>query len=318
MPASLREAYDARLAAGALKPDPGQATGLAALSDLAERLGRARAAGLFRRAEPVRGVYLFGPVGRGKSMLMDLFFAAAPVVPKRRAHFHAFMAEVHGLARIWRSGEEAARREAFGDHLRGRSGGDDPIPPLARRIAEGARLLCFDELEVGDIADAMILGRLFEALFARGVTVVATSNRPPDELYLDGINRQMFLPFIDLLKAHMEVVAVERRARLAGRAAARRAGLVLADRSGQRTRLRRPMARRAGRRGRGGRHSDGAGAHPALAKGSGPAVARELRQPVRPGAGAGRLSGDRRAVRHRLPRGLAPPRRPSAGRKRAA
>ena len=121
MPPSLREAYDARLAAGALTPDPGQAAGLAALSDLAERLGRARPAGLFRRPEPIKGVYLFGPVGRGKSMLMDLFFAAAPVQRKRRAHFHAFMAEIHGLARslaLRRRRRRGARR-AFGH---GRSG----------------------------------------------------------------------------------------------------------------------------------------------------------------------------------------------------
>jgi cell division protein ZapE len=149
------------------------------------------------------GVYLWGPVGRGKSMLMDLFFEAAPVVKKRRAHFHAFMAEVHGLIDQWRKGDAAARRERFGQHK-----GDDPIVPAADVIAAQARLLCFDELQVTDIADAMILGRLFEALFARGVTLVATSNRPPEDLYKNGINRELFVPFIGMLKERMQVVSV--------------------------------------------------------------------------------------------------------------
>ncbi len=134
-------------------------------------------------------------------MLMDLFFEVAPAAPKQRVHFHVFMARVHRLVGEWRNGDAAARRARFGQHR-----GDDPIPPVADLIASEARLLCFDELQVTDIADAMILGRLFEALFAHGVTLVSTSNRPPDDLYRDGINRQLFLPFIAMLKERMEIV----------------------------------------------------------------------------------------------------------------
>jgi cell division protein ZapE len=136
-------------------------------------------------------------------MLMDLFFETVPVEKKRRTHFHVFMGEIHRLIDAWRKGDAAARKARFGQHK-----GDDPILPVADVVAEGARLLCFDEFQVTDIADAMILGRLFEALFARGVTLVATSNREPDALYKDGINRQLFLPFIDLLKSRLEVVGV--------------------------------------------------------------------------------------------------------------
>jgi len=134
---------------------------------------------------------------------MDLFYEVAPVAKKRRTHFHVFMGEIHRLIGAWRTGDAAARKARFGQHR-----GDDPIGPVADVVAEEARLLCFDELQVTDIADAMILGRLFEALFARGVTLVATSNRVPDDLYRDGINRQLFLPFIALLKEKLEVVAV--------------------------------------------------------------------------------------------------------------
>ncbi|MEO8926956.1 MAG: cell division protein ZapE [Caulobacteraceae bacterium] len=200
----LRDAYDQRLAAGALTADPAQAPALAALERVEAALAQARPPGLFRKPDPVAGVYLWGPVGRGKSMLMDLFFEAAPVEAKRRVHFHVFMAKVHRLVNAWRTGDAAGRHEQFRQ-----AKGDDPIPPVARLIAREARLLCFDELEVTDIADAMILGRLFEALFACGVTLVATSNRPPDDLYRDGLNRQLFVPFIAMLKARMEVVAVD-------------------------------------------------------------------------------------------------------------
>jgi cell division protein ZapE len=134
-------------------------------------------------------------------MLMDLFFETAPVEKKRREHFYAFMAEVHGLIAAWRTGDPAERRARFGQ-----SRGDDPIGPVAELIAAGARLLCFDELQVADIADAMILGRLFEALFANGVVLVATSNRPPAELYQGGINRQLFLPFIDMIEQRLDIV----------------------------------------------------------------------------------------------------------------
>ena len=203
MTGTLRAAYDKRLASGALNPDPAQAAAMAALGRLERDLAELRPAGLFRKPEGARGVYLWGPVGRGKSMLMDLFFAAAPIAPIQRLHFLDFMARVHRLVNAWRTGDAAARRARFG-HARG----EDPVPPVADVIAGAARLLCFDELQVTDIADAMILGRLFEALFARGVTLVATSNRPPDELYLNGINRQLFLPFIAMLKARMDIVAV--------------------------------------------------------------------------------------------------------------
>ena len=204
MPSSLRDVYDRRLASGVLVADPAQAAALAALERVEAALGQARPPGLFRKTEPVAGVYLWGPVGRGKSMLMDLFFAAAPVAAKRRVHFHVFMARVHRLVNAWRIGDAAARHAQFRQ-----AKGDDPIPPVARLIAREARLLCFDELQVTDIADAMILGRLFEALFARGVTLVATANRPPDDLYRDGLNRQLFLPFIAMLKDRMEIVAVD-------------------------------------------------------------------------------------------------------------
>jgi cell division protein ZapE len=204
MSSRLRTAYDAAVASGRLRPDPAQASALGALVRLEEDLAQAGEPGLFRKPRAVRGVYLYGPVGRGKSMLMDLFFDAAPVEKKRRVHFHVFMGEVHHLIGEWRKGDRAARRALFNEHR-----GDDPIVPTASVIAAQARLLCFDEFQVSDIADAMILGRLFEALLARGVTVVATSNRAPDTLYHNGINRQLFLPFIDVLKDRLEVVAVK-------------------------------------------------------------------------------------------------------------
>ncbi|MGI9170481.1 MAG: cell division protein ZapE [Caulobacteraceae bacterium] len=204
MPSGLRDAFDRRLAAGTLIADPAQARALEALERVETALAAARPAALFRRPEPVAGAYLWGPVGRGKTLLMDLFFAAAPVEARRRVHFHVFMARVHALVNAWRTGDAAARHAQFRQ-----AKGDDPIPPVARLIAREARLLCFDELQVTDIADAMILGRLFEALFARGVTLVATSNRAPDDLYRDGLNRQLFLPFIAMLKDRMEIVAVD-------------------------------------------------------------------------------------------------------------
>ena len=206
MPSVLAAAYDARLARGDLRPDPAQTAALAALLRLEADLEESRPNGftaLFKKPESRRGVYLWGPVGRGKSMLMDLFFEAALVEKKRRTHFHVFMGEVHRLIDAWRKGDPAARKARFGQ-----AKGDDPISPVADVVAAEARLLCFDEFQVTDIADAMILGRLFEALTARGVTWVATSNRAPDALYKDGINRQLFLPFIALIKKGMEVVAV--------------------------------------------------------------------------------------------------------------
>jgi cell division protein ZapE len=208
MSLTVAAAYREKLQSGEIAPDAAQAQAVEALSRLEGELNALSEPGfslpfLNRKREPPRGVYLWGPVGRGKSMLMDLFFASAPMEKKRRAHFHAFMAEVHGLIDQWRKGDAGARRARFGHQK-----GDDPIPPVAAVIAGEARLLCFDEFYVTDIADAMILGRLFEALFARGVVVVATSNREPGDLYQDGLNRQLFLPFIAVLKEKLEVVRV--------------------------------------------------------------------------------------------------------------
>ncbi|HEY3889712.1 MAG TPA: cell division protein ZapE [Caulobacteraceae bacterium] len=203
----LAVAYRARLALDELKPDPAQEVAVRALSRLEGELNGLGEPGfvasLFRKAPAPKGVYLWGPVGRGKSMLMDLFFASAPIEKKRRVHFQVFMAETHALIGQWREGDAAARRAVFGQNR-----GDDPIAPTAALIASRARLLCFDELQVNDIADAMILGRLFESLFERGVVLVATANRPPDDLYKDGINRQLFWPFIAMLEDRMELVQV--------------------------------------------------------------------------------------------------------------
>jgi cell division protein ZapE len=204
------DAWRQAVAAGALKPDVGQEAAAARLDALGralqERQGFSRNGfSLFRRPAAPRGLYLWGDVGRGKTMLMDLFFAAVPLEQKRRAHFNSFMVDVH--ARI-----HAMRQQA---------GTADPIQPVAHALAEDARLLCFDEFQVTDVADAMILGRLFAALFAENVTIVATSNTPPGRLYEGGLNRQLFLPFIEEIQQRLDVVALNgptdyRMQRLAG------------------------------------------------------------------------------------------------------
>jgi cell division protein ZapE len=203
--------YAELVAAGELKPDAAQAAVARRLAALEAQLAKpAPTQGLLGRllgkAPPPqpRGLYIWGGVGRGKSMLMDLFFDTSVVSPKRRAHFHEFMAEVHGAI-----------------HARRQAGDADPLISVADSIAGSARLLCFDEMQVKDIADAAILSRLFTALMEGGVTVVTTSNRPPQDLYKDGLNRHLFLPFIDLIEAKLDVVTLDgptdyRLARLAG------------------------------------------------------------------------------------------------------
>jgi len=195
MSGPVGSAYQELVRAGELKPDPAQERAVAALDRHGAELQNGRPgllSKLFGKQKASHaGVYLWGGVGRGKSMLMDLAFDHIDVKPKRRVHFHAFMLEAHARLRDKRQDEEG-----------------DPLERVAEDIANEVKLLCFDEMVVNNPADAMILSRLFEHLIERGVRVVTTSNRPPSDLYKDGLNRELFLPFIDLVERRFDVVEV--------------------------------------------------------------------------------------------------------------
>jgi len=208
---SVTAQYAASVAAGRVGSDDAQLAVIAMLARLEARIAEHRLARkssslgwLFGnrkdREQRLKGLYIYGDVGRGKTMLMDLFFEASPVARKRRAHFHEFMLDVHeriyGFRQKMKLGEFAS---------------EDPVKLTAQELAQDAWLLCFDEFHVTDIADAMILGRLFTQLFARGVVVVATSNVAPGELYQNGLNRALFVPFIHLLEAHMDIARLDAR-----------------------------------------------------------------------------------------------------------
>jgi cell division protein ZapE len=191
----VAEHYAALVAAGELRPDPDQQAAVKQLEKLADELAETKNRGSLiwrlagRMKEPPAGIYMWGGVGRGKSMLMDLAFHSIPYAPKRRVHFHEFMLEVHERLRVERAKEQG-----------------DPIPPVAKAIAAEAKLLCFDEMVINNSADAMILSRLFSQLLEAGVTIITTSNRPPKDLYLNGLNRELFLPFIALIERELVVV----------------------------------------------------------------------------------------------------------------
>ena len=211
MASSIAPFYAASVAAGRIERDDAQLAIVAKLTRLEARIAACRLARkssalgwLFASRErtlpPMKGLNLYGDVGRGKTMLMDFFFENSPVTRKRRAHFHEFMLDVHERIQAVRQSMK------LGEHA-----GADPIKLVAEQLAEEAWLVCFDELHVTDIADAMILGRLFTQLFERGIVMVATSNVPPEELYKEGLNRALFVPFIHLLQERMDVVRLDAR-----------------------------------------------------------------------------------------------------------
>ena len=203
-------AYQALLNAGEIKPDPSQTEAMERLQDLhrgileyAPQMGKkgwkTRLKLGRNRVLPPQGLYMWGGVGRGKSMLMDLFFDATAIEERKRVHFHAFMQEVHRRVHSFRDAVKAGQA----------SDSTDPLVALSRVITDQAWILCFDEFHVTDITDAMILGRLFEALFDAGVVVIATSNRPPQDLYKDGLQRENFLPFIGMIEERLDVMELE-------------------------------------------------------------------------------------------------------------
>lgn len=195
---SVTEVYARLVAAGELKADPDQAAAAAALGQVQAELEAVPPRGstlwrfLGKKPEPARGLYLWGGVGRGKSMLMDLFFEHVHIHRKRRAHFHEFMLDIHARLKVEREKEKG-----------------DPIPPVVAALVDEARLLCFDEMVVNNMADAAIMSRLFAGLIDSGVTIITTSNRHPDELYKDGLNRQLFLPFIELIKEKLDIFTLD-------------------------------------------------------------------------------------------------------------
>jgi cell division protein ZapE len=219
---SVTAQYADDVAAGRIERDDAQLAVIAMMARLEARIVEYRLARkssalgwLFANRERelprIKGLYIYGDVGRGKTMLMDTFFETTPVERKRRAHFHEFMLDVHERVHAIR------QQMKLGEHE-----GRDPIKLVAEELAEQAWLLCFDEFHVTDIADAMILGRLFTQLFERGIVMVATSNVQPDDLYKDGLNRALFVPFIHMLEAHMDIVRLDARTdfrleKLAGR-----------------------------------------------------------------------------------------------------
>lgn len=199
LPAKLVDAYRFLVSENKVKHDPAQEKVIEKLQNIQNILPNylpEQEKGLFSRlfsanSDTPKGLYIYGGVGRGKSMLMDLYYRTSPVKKKRRTHFHAFMLEVHQRMHEFRIDNQSL---------------GDPIPHIAKDIAEEAWLFCFDEMHVTDITDAMVIGRLFEHLFSLGVILITTSNRHPDDLYKDGLQREYFLPFIDLLKEHVEII----------------------------------------------------------------------------------------------------------------
>ncbi|SNY90660.1 cell division protein ZapE [Cohaesibacter sp. ES.047] len=207
---SVSDFYNSKVEHGEIEGDPQQRALAERFDRLQERVSQKRLSRktsslgwLFAKRQPpeiVKGLYVWGAVGRGKTMVMDLFFEIAPVKRKGRFHFHEFMRDMHARIKVARADIKA-----------GVIKGEDPIRPVADDLADELKLLCFDEFSVTDIADAMLLGRLFTRLFERGVVVVATSNVEPSQLYKDGLNRQLFLPFIELLKQQCEIVCLDAR-----------------------------------------------------------------------------------------------------------